>query len=410
MIQIKVLDAEKNIVAENGGQEEVNLTLRREYQEGDTIIFEIGGETGHYWMQVDDVLGKSLVYLTGDQTYEIPFEEKKFNLSPKAFTGEKQLISLRKARPYEVNIYRNLAENVNDQHGDVNCYPHASANVETRGESVFAAKNAIDGVTANHSHGKWPFASWGINQRDDAQMKLEFGREIKTDRIILHTRADFPHDNWWVKATVEFSDGSSMVLDLEKTDVSQEFTFENDQLACAERTDQGRRSVPISGADSDRSIRNRVLGSAMEICRIRHHKKDYLELLLLGDEQESMIDRYLERGDMYVLYDSGAAKAVCVVTEESEEILELKNLAVCSQCQRRGYGRRMIEFLCDQYKGKKRILQAGTGDSPATLPFYEACGFTQSHRIPGFFVDNYDHPIIECGKQLVDMVYLRKKL
>ena len=94
----------------------------------------------------------------------------------------------------------------------------------------------------------------------------------------------------------------------------------------------------------------------MEICRIRHHKKDYLELLLLGDEQESMIDRYLERGDMYVLYDSGAAKAVCVVTEESEEILELKNLAVCSQCQRRGYGRRMIEFLCDQYKGKKRIL------------------------------------------------------
>ena len=59
MIQIKVLDAEKNIVAENGGQEEVNLTLRREYQEGDTIVFEIGGETGHYWMQVDDVLGKS---------------------------------------------------------------------------------------------------------------------------------------------------------------------------------------------------------------------------------------------------------------------------------------------------------------------------------------------------------------
>lgn len=217
MIQIKVLDAEKNIVAENGGQEEVNLTLRREYQEGDTIVFEIGGETGHYWMQVDDVLGKSLVYLTGDQTYEIPFEEKKFNLSPKAFTGEKQLLCLRKARPYEINIYRNLAENVNDQHGDVNCYPHASANVETRGEAVFAAKNAIDGVTANHDHGKWPFASWGINQRDDAEIKLEFGREISTDRIVLHIRADFPHDNWWVKGTVEFSDGSSMVLALEIT-------------------------------------------------------------------------------------------------------------------------------------------------------------------------------------------------
>ena len=133
--------------------------------------------------------------------------------------------------PYEVNGYRNLAENVNDQHGEVNCYPHVSANVETRGEAVFAAKNAIDGVTANHSHGKWPFASWGINQRADAEMKLEFGREIKTDRIVLHTRADFPHDNWWIKGTVEFSDGSSMVLDLEKTDGAQEFTFEEKKIS-----------------------------------------------------------------------------------------------------------------------------------------------------------------------------------
>lgn len=86
----------------------------------------------------------------------------------------------------------------------------------------------------------------------------------------------------------------------------------------------------------------------------------------------------------------------------------MKNLAVRPQAQRSGYGRKMIEFLCEEYKGKKTILQAGTGDSPATLSFYEACGFTQSHRIPCFFVDNYDHPIIECGKQLVDMVYLRK--
>ena len=140
MIQIKVLDAEKNIVAENGGQEEGTLTLRREYQEGDTIVFEIGGETGHYWMQVDDVLGKSLVYLTGDQTYEIPFEEKKFNLSPKAFTGEKQLLCLRKARPYEINIYRNMAENVNDQHGDVNCYPHASAKCRDKRRGSICSK------------------------------------------------------------------------------------------------------------------------------------------------------------------------------------------------------------------------------------------------------------------------------
>ena len=146
----------------------------------------------------------------------------------------------------------------------------------------------------------------------------------------------------------------------------------------------------------------------MEIREINENKKEYLELLLLADEQESMIDRYLERGEMYVLYDAGEVRAVCVVTQENDQILELKNLAVKPQCQRRGYGRKMIQFLCEKYRGKKAILQVGTGDSPATLPFYERCGFTQSHRIPGFFVDNYDHPIIECGKQLVDMVYLKQ--
>ena len=225
MIQIKVLDAEKNIVAENGGQEEVNLTLRREYQEGDTIVFEIGGETGHYWMQVDDVLGKSLVYLTGDQTYEIPFEEKKFNLSPKAFTGEKQLLCLRKARPYEINIYRNLAENVNDQHGDVNCYPHASANVETRGEAVFAARNAIDGVKANSAHGQWPYVSWGINRNPDAVLRIDFGHEIETDKAIIYLRADFPHDNWWKEVTLAFSDGSTVAAQLEKMATGQIVTY-----------------------------------------------------------------------------------------------------------------------------------------------------------------------------------------
>ena len=63
-----------------------------------------------------------------------------------------------------------------------------------------------------------------------------------TDRIILHTRADFPHDNWWVNATVEFSDGTSMLLDLKKTDGAQEFTFaeKNDQLARIEGSDQSR--------------------------------------------------------------------------------------------------------------------------------------------------------------------------
>lgn len=135
-------------------------------------------------------------------------------------------------------------------------------------------------------------------------------------------------------------------------------------------------------------------------------KKRYLDLLLLADEQESMIDKYLNRGTMYVLDDQGV-KSVCVVTEEGNGVLELKNIAVEPGSQRKGYGKQMIAFLKNKYHGVYQILQVGTGDSPLTVPFYESCGFHKTHSIKNFFVDNYDHPIFECGKQLVDMVYLQ---
>lgn len=149
--------------------------------------------------------------------------------------------------------------------------------------------------------------------------------------------------------------------------------------------------------------------SRLRITEITEKKKQYLDLLLLGDEQESMIDRYLDRGIMYVLYDNGQ-KAVCVVTDEGNGILELKNLAVEPVAQRKGYGRQLVQFIRDRYRGIFQTLQVGTGDSPQTIPFYEKCGFQRSHYIRNFFVDHYDHPIYECGVQLVDMVYLRMEL
>ena len=51
----------------------------------------------------------------------------------------------------------------------------------------------------------------------------------------------------------------------------------------------------------------------MEIKLITSNKKQFLDLLLLADEQESMIDKYLERGEMFALYDDGL-KAISVVT------------------------------------------------------------------------------------------------
>ncbi|UNC92344.1 GNAT family N-acetyltransferase [Candidatus Contubernalis alkaliaceticus] len=143
----------------------------------------------------------------------------------------------------------------------------------------------------------------------------------------------------------------------------------------------------------------------MEIRKVTENKKQYIDLLLLADEQEDMIDKYLNRGEMFVLDDCGI-KAECVITKEAEGVYELKNIAVRADFQRNGYSNRLIEFLFSYYPDCKTML-VGTGDSPNILRFYHKCGFTESHRIKKIFTDNYNHPIFENGKQLVDMIYLK---
>ncbi len=143
----------------------------------------------------------------------------------------------------------------------------------------------------------------------------------------------------------------------------------------------------------------------MKIRKITDDKKKYIDLLLLADEQEDMIDKYLERGEMFVLDDKGV-KAECVITQEGDGVYELKNIAVLPDCWRKGYGKSLIEFLFSNYSDCN-VLFVGTGDCHSILSFYNICGFTESHRIKNFFTDNYDHPMFEDGQQLVDMVYLK---
>ncbi|MBO5332502.1 MAG: GNAT family N-acetyltransferase [Clostridia bacterium] len=147
----------------------------------------------------------------------------------------------------------------------------------------------------------------------------------------------------------------------------------------------------------------------MKIIEVIENKKQYLDLLLLADEQEDMIDRYIDKGTMYVLDDNGV-KSECIVTDEGNGIIEIKNIATVPDYQGNGYAKALIDFLVKEYGGKYSVLQVGTGDSPLTVPFYEKCGFIRSHSIPNFFTDNYDHPIFECGVQLVDMIYLQRTI
>ena len=147
----------------------------------------------------------------------------------------------------------------------------------------------------------------------------------------------------------------------------------------------------------------------MRIEKITENKKQFLDLLLLADEQEDMIDRYLPDGDLFALYD-GDLKSICVVVPVNSETCELKNIATYKKYQGKGYGRALINFIFDFYKNDYKTMLVGTGETPAILSFYESCGFEKSHRVKNFFTDNYDLPMFDGDIKLVDMIYLKKEL
>lgn len=227
---ITILDEAGHVRGTDRAEGFASLVFTGEYQKGDRIVVTTSQPGCYAWLQMDEVLGASLVYLTGDVTYTVPFDEKRLNLSPKAFTGDSHYLYIRQAQPEQSAGYRNVALNVCDQHNIENLYPHAYANVETRGEAVFFACNAIDGILENRSHGIWPYQSWGINRQKDAELTIDFGREVDVDKVILVIRADFPHDNWWTQVLLTFSDGTQIRWALEKDRFGQTLRFDTKRI------------------------------------------------------------------------------------------------------------------------------------------------------------------------------------
>ncbi len=225
-VKLKVLNAagHTRMVSEAG--EQASLVYTGAYAEGDRIALSVSRPEGYYVIQLEDTLPPALVYVTQAEVfYTIPNGSDLIVFSPKSFSGSRHLIRARAASPEEVARRRNLALNPFDRHSNTGIFPHAEANVETRGEAVFAAYNAIDGIYENSSHGEWPYQSWGINRDPKAEWTLRFGRSVCIDELRMTLRADFPHDSWWEEAAVEFSDGSREILSLSKSAQPQVFSI-----------------------------------------------------------------------------------------------------------------------------------------------------------------------------------------
>lgn len=136
-----------------------------------------------------------------------------------------------------------------------------------------------------------------------------------------------------------------------------------------------------------------------DVCRL-------MPLLLMGDESEEMIGKYLYSGIVFAGSIGRDEVAVCVATVEPDDWIEIRNLAVCPEMRCRGVGRAMLSKVESSFPGKK--FRLGTGETPSTLRFYQSCGYSISGIIPDFFTLNYDHPIVEEEVVLKDMIYLSK--
>lgn len=226
-IKLKVLDEAGKTLLTAPADTQVSLVYCSAYTPGDRVSLEIDTPGQYCIIQLEDSMVPALVYVEKREiNFHIPFGEQASVYSPKSFVGSCHVIRARLAEPEEILARRNLAFNPYDQHGDTGFYPHASANVETRGEAVFAARNAIDGIFENCAHGVFPYQSWGINQDPNAALTLDFGRQVLLDELRLTLRSDYPHDNHWTQATVAFSDGTEIQLKLTDSPKPQKFPIE----------------------------------------------------------------------------------------------------------------------------------------------------------------------------------------
>ena len=215
MITVTVRTSGGTVLASASHPEEAWLSVDRAYEPGDLI--QISGPA-HLRISMDQSLPEGEVFLpSGHLTWPIPAGEHRLAYAPGTFEAPRHIIHARALSEEDLTRTRNLACNPADLRGDTDFFPHCTANVETRNEACFCARNVIDGIRLNTSHGVWPFQSWGIGAREDAWCELDFGRPVLAERMALTLRADFPHDAYWTAGHVILSDGTDLAFTLQKT-------------------------------------------------------------------------------------------------------------------------------------------------------------------------------------------------
>jgi hypothetical protein len=225
-LTVEVRNAAGASLASASDPQKVALSYGAAYQPGDAIV--VSGPPGDKYLviQVDGKVPGAMVYCPGGVVnFPIPSGPLLIGYDPSAFTGSTHQITAHVATPEELKAYRNVAVDSLDQRNQSQYFPHAIASSVTRNDPMFFERNAIDGNTRNTHHGKWPYESWGNGKISDPWLKIDFGRDVTVDKVRLYIRSDFPHDTYWTNMTLQFSDGSSKDITLQKTADPQDYTF-----------------------------------------------------------------------------------------------------------------------------------------------------------------------------------------
>ncbi len=148
----------------------------------------------------------------------------------------------------------------------------------------------------------------------------------------------------------------------------------------------------------------------MRVEHIIENKTEYMDLLLLTDPQRDMIDRYLDTGDMFALYEGKELCTLAVVTVSGNRECEIRNLVTTYGNGGKGYTRAMIHYLSERYRSGCDSMYAGTWNDNESLRIYKKCGFVEVDRQADYFVKNYKESIFLDGKQMKDRICMKKSL
>ncbi len=230
-IELTIYGSNGQPLAEASGDRVCDLVYNDVYDDG--TYFEIKTDYDFLKVDLDEHLHPSIIYLPhGYMRYDIPVGEKRLAYHPESFKGDSHHLRLIPVTGEALQQRRNLALNAYDIRNESGWYPHSDANVMTRDESVFESRNAIDGYIDNKGHGQFPYQSWGGGLRDDLEFELYFGRKVCVDEVVVYLRADYEgdHDIHWESGIIEFSDGTTLPIEMHKTTEPMQFSFEEREV------------------------------------------------------------------------------------------------------------------------------------------------------------------------------------